>query len=83
VRSRIGPRVAPSLQRLHIGAIMDRINTIRNISGQPAVFLRFGKAGYVVIGHCGKEHEVERSVWFALPPWIPTLRKPNSHRADY
>jgi hypothetical protein len=60
---------------------MDRIDAIRNISGQPAVFLRFG--GYVVIGHSGKEHEIERSAWFALPPWIPTLREPNSQRADY
>jgi hypothetical protein len=55
---------------------MDRIDALRNIGDQPAVFLRFGKADNVVISHDGSEREIKRSLWLALPLWIPPPGKP-------
>ena len=50
---------------------MDRIDAWRNIDGRPAVFLRFGKAGFVVVSVRGVEHKIDRSAWLDLPLWIP------------
>jgi hypothetical protein len=62
---------------------MDRIDALRNIDGQPAVFLRYGNAGYVVIGIGGREQTIERSNWLALPPWIPPPPKAPSGWIEY
>lgn len=54
---------------------MNRIDALRNIDEHPAVFLRFGKPGHVVIGVSGDEREIERSAWFDLPAWVPPPMK--------
>jgi hypothetical protein len=51
---------------------MDKIDALRSIDGQAAVFLRFGIAGHLIIGIQGTEREIERAAWFDLPLWIPT-----------
>jgi hypothetical protein len=56
---------------------MDRIDALRNIDGRAAVFLRYGKAEYVVIGIDGGERTITRRDWMALPLWSPVL--PNVH----
>jgi hypothetical protein len=63
--------------------IMDRIDALRNIDDHPAVFLRYGNAGYVVIGVDGQEQTIERSDWLALPPWIPAPPKTPSGWIEY
>jgi hypothetical protein len=47
---------------------MNKIDTVRNFEGLPAKFLRFGKAGHVIIlvGHA--EREIKLAIWMELPP---------------
>jgi len=80
----LGPQVAFALTPIALlEQFMDRIDALRNIDGQPAVFLRYGNAGYVVIGVDGREQTIERSDWLALPPWIPVPPKTPSGWIDY
>jgi hypothetical protein len=74
----LGPQVAFALTPIH-----GQDDALRNIDGQPAVFLRYGNAGYVVIGVDGREQTIERSDWLALPPWIPVPPKTPSGWIDY
>ena len=50
---------------------MDKINAVRTVDGRAAVFLRFGKAGYVVVAAAGGERTIEHSTWMKLPLWMP------------
>jgi hypothetical protein len=63
---------------------MDRIDALRNIDGRAAVFLRYGKAGYLVIGVDGAERMIARSDWLALPLWtaVPPKHIPDARNID-
>ena len=50
-------------------AHMNKIDTLRNIDGQPARFLRFGNAGFVVVSIGNIEREIETAIWIGLPTW--------------
>jgi hypothetical protein len=62
---------------------MDRVDALRNIGGRAAVFLRYGKAGEIVIGVDGAERSLERSKWLALALWTPVPRKAQSGWIEY
>lgn len=46
---------------------MNKIDTVRNFEGLPAKFLRFGKAGHVIILVGCAEREIELATWVELP----------------
>lgn len=48
---------------------MDKIDTLRNLDGHPARFLRFGKAGFVVVSIGNIERELKTAIWMGLPTW--------------
>ena len=45
---------------------MNKIDSVRNFKGVPAKFLRFGKAGHVVILVGNAEREIETAIWMVL-----------------
>jgi hypothetical protein len=55
---------------------MDRIDAVRTVDGQAAVFLRYGQAGYVVVAAVGGERTIQHAVWLELPLWTPPAPKP-------
>jgi hypothetical protein len=55
---------------------MDRIDAVRTVDGQAAVFLRYGPAGYVVVAAVGGERAIDHAVWLRLPLWIPSVQRP-------
>lgn len=54
---------------------MSGIDAVRNLDNGPAIFLRFGRPGRVIIQNSGVEIEIERSVWIALPIWTAPLQQ--------
>jgi uncharacterized protein (DUF983 family) len=62
---------------------MDRINAVRTVDGNAAVFLRYGQVGYVVVAAVGGERTIERSIWLELPLWIPPASKANDPQSIF
>jgi hypothetical protein len=50
-------------------AHMNKIDTLRNIDGRLARFLRFGNAGFVVVSIGNAEREIETAIWIGSPTW--------------
>jgi hypothetical protein len=62
---------------------MDRIDAVRTVDGQAAVFLRYGPAGYVVVAAVGGERTIEHAAWLKLPLWTPPTQKTDRSWIEY
>jgi hypothetical protein len=48
---------------------MNKNDALRILDGLPARFLRFGKAGFIVVSAANLERELETRRWMGLPIW--------------